>query len=354
MIELDPARISEFGRLLSVSARRRIDQKTLWTAFAAAFPGRPQGMEERRWLAGALEQLSTQGIVRLPARSGKRWDKMFGTPLPVSVDLAAGPAPPAARRWRSFPWHTSLAWVVELHHLRLDQEDFLLKVHEGLVNGWFREQAPLKYRSLQLTGSEKRLATLIRTPLFGEGRLSLDLLGSYHELLPLAWASVGDAPRAIVFENAGPFFVARSVLAKMDRPPYGVVAYGGGKGILGSLPHITTIGRPIDSIHYVGDLDKHGLEIASAARRIAETKGLPTVSAAPMVHQQMLVAAARLGMPNGWPASRLPGEKGGLGESAAFLPEDVRAAVTRIIRAGRRIPEEVLGPGELASVWFAV
>lgn len=277
---------------------------------------------------------------------------MFGMPLPVSVNLVAGPTHSAARGWRCFPWHTNLSWVSELRHLPSDQEKFLLKVHEGLVNEWFREVAPLKYRSLQLTGSEKRLAALLRTPLFGEGRLSLNLLGSYSELLPLAWASVGDGPRAIVFENAGPFFVARAVLTKMKRPPYGIVAYGGGKGILASLPHIATIGRSIESIHYVGDLDKPGLEIASAARRIADINGLPTFSAAPMVHQRMLDAAARLGMPNGWPASRVAGENGRLGESAAFLPEDVRAAATGIIRAGRRIPEEVLGPAELSSLWL--
>ena len=353
MIELDPARIAEFGRILSASPRRRIDQKTLWAAFASAFPGRPQGIEERRWLTGALEQLSNQGIVRLPAKSGKRWDKSLGAPLPMSVDLPAVSAPSPPRSWRSFPWHTSLSWVTELRHLPSDQEKFLLKIHEGLVNEWFREQAPLKYRSLQLTGSEKRLAMLLRTPLFGDGRLSLNLLGSYSELLPLAWASVGDTPRAIVFENAGPFFVARSVLSKMGKAPYGVVAYGGGKGLLASLPHIATIERSIEAIHYVGDLDKHGLEIANAARKIADANRLPPLSAAPLVHQRMLEAAARLGMPNGWPASRAPGESGKLGESIAFLPEDVRIAVTSIIGAGRRIPEEVLGPAELTSLWLS-
>ncbi len=349
MIELDPARITEFGRLLCASPRRRIDQKTLWSAFAAAFPGRPQGLEERRWLASAIEALSRQGLVRLPAPSGKRWDKTFGAPLPLSIDLAGSPTLVPARGWRGYPWHASLSWIAELRHLRTDQEKLLLKVHEGLVNGWFQEQAPLKYRSLQLTGSEKRLAALLRTPLFGKGRLSLSLLGSYPELLPLAWASVGNAPRAIIFENAGPFFVARAVLDKMKTPPYGVVAYGGGKGILASLPHIATIGRSIDEIHYVGDLDKHGLEIAVAAKRIASVAGLPEVTAAPAVHRRMLEAAARLGMPNGWPSSRAT--VAAASGAVSFLPEDVRNEVSVMIRGGRRIPEEVLGPTELASLW---
>lgn len=351
MIELDSERVAEFGRLLSASPRRRIDQRTLWSAFATAFPGRPQGTEERRWLAAALERLAGQGIVRLPASGGTRWDKSFGTPVPLSVDLPASSAPAPARGWRSFPWHPSLAWVSSLRHLPADQERFLLKVHEGLVNDWFREPAPLKYRSLQLTGSEKRLALLLRSPLFAEGRLSLKLLGSYSELLPLAWASVSDVPRAIVFENAGPFFVARAVLTKLKNPPYGVVAYGGGKSLLASLPHIATIGRQLEAIHYVGDLDSPGLEIAAAAQKIAQTSGLPPFSAAPMVHERMLHAAARLGMPNGWPAS---GPAAGLGKPAAllsFLPESLNATVAGILRASRRVPEEVLGPNELTSLW---
>lgn len=351
MIELAPTQIEEFGRLLSSSPRKRIDQKTLWTAFASAFPGRPQGIEERLWLAEALEQLSNRGLVRLPAKNGKRWDKTFGTPLPISVDLPAVPPPPSAHGWRNFPWHPRLSWIAELRHLPSDQEKFLLKVHEGLVNEWFKEQAPLKYRSLQLTGKEKRLSTLLRTPLFGAGRLSLNLLGSYPELLPLAWASIGSVPKAIIFENAGPFFVARAVLTKMVNPPYGLVAYGGGKGILASLPHIGTLDLSIESIHYVGDLDQHGLDIANAARRIAGASGLPSLSAAPMVHRQMLDAAARLGMPNGWPTPRASRLNGGLGESATFLPENLRETVTAIIQSGRRIPEEVLGPSELTSLW---
>ena len=35
----------------------------------------------------------------------------------------------------------------------------------------------MKYRSLQLTGNEKALASLAKTSLFGESRLSLAMLG---------------------------------------------------------------------------------------------------------------------------------------------------------------------------------
>lgn len=350
MIELDAARVAEFGRLLAASGRQRVDSRSLWGAFAAAFPSRPQGIEERRWLSAALEQLANQGIVRFPAKGGRRWDKTFGTPLPLSIDLPRNSPPPTERRWRSYPWDVRLAWVASLRALRSDQERFLLKVQEGLVNDWFRDQAPLKYRSLQLTGSEKRLAAYLRTPLFAEGRLSLQLLGAYAEVLPLAWAPVGSAPSVIIFENAGPFFVAHAVLSGMEHPPYGLVAYGGGKGILASLPHIATLGRAVEAIHYVGDLDLHGMAIATAARKIAERRGLPPVVPAPGIHKKMLEAAKTLGAPDGWAISKKR-DDARLRDALAFLPENVRTPILGIIRAGRRVPEEVLGPKELRSLW---
>ena len=46
-----------------------------------------------------------------------------------------------------------------------------------LVEGWFEASEPLKYRSLQLTGDEKRLQKLCKCRLFGPGRLTLDMLG---------------------------------------------------------------------------------------------------------------------------------------------------------------------------------
>jgi hypothetical protein len=35
----------------------------------------------------------------------------------------------------------------------------------------------------------------------------------------------------------------------------------------------------------------------------------------------------------------------------AWLPEDIRADILTIIRAGRRIPEEILGPIEMLHIW---
>jgi hypothetical protein len=145
-------------------------------------------------------------------------------------------------------------------------EEFLLRVHRGLVHGEFAVQAPLKYRSLQLTGREKRLGELAQTGLFGLGRLNLELLGCFSETPPMACETLSDAPTLIVFENADSFAVARNVLRSLASPPFGMVGFGGGNGIARSLPSLRVLGKQVQRIAYVGDLDGHGLRIAGRER----------------------------------------------------------------------------------------
>jgi hypothetical protein len=53
----------------------------------------------------------------------------------------------------------------------------------------------------------------------------------------------------VIFENVGPFAVARRVLSELKARPY---ACGGGRSVLAALGHIE---RRVESIHYVGELD---------------------------------------------------------------------------------------------------
>jgi len=155
----------------------------------------------------------------------------------------------------------------------------------------------------------------------------------------------------VIFENAGPFAVARRVLAEVNSRPYDLIAYGGGRGILASLAHIRTIERHVDSIHYVGDLDDVGLDIAWNARHVAARLHLPTLVPATEIHRQMLATARAFGHPDGWPTrTRLP--ELDRNRNLDAVDADVRADVERILRAGRRIPEEVLGPVEFRGAWI--
>jgi len=270
--------------------------------------------------------------------------------LPNSVDqLRAAPAP-QNRRWRSHPWHPLLHWVADLAVLSPEQQAFLFRVHEGLVHGAFDKPAPMKYRSLQLTGDEKRLAELVKTKLFEPGRLTLDMLGCLRDTCPLAWEAVADNGGVIVFENIGPFIVARQVLSSMPDPPYGIVVHGAGKAFLAGIGYLATIGRSIRSLRYVGDLDPEGLWIPASARGCAQRAGLPEILPAVELHQPMLASAAALGHPQGWPSDGRRPSPDDIG-IVDFVSADIRQQVLAIFKQGYRVPEETLGPSEMLYAW---
>ncbi|MDP2871692.1 MAG: hypothetical protein Q8P31_04055 [Bacillota bacterium] len=350
--------LTRFIAHLRLGRGTRVDGARLWQALAEVYPHRPAGPAERQLLSAVLHAAAEAGALRLPPAAGRRWDRSLNPPVPTSVDLIAakGLGKDSFDR-HTYPWHQALAWVPELPRLTERQLGFLRRVHEGLVNGWFREPAPLKYRSLQLTGDEKDLADLVSSSLFGPGRLTLETLNCRPEVLPLAWEPVGeDGGRAVVFENAGPFAVARRVLTELGlhERPYDLVVYGGGRSVLASLGHLLTIGRPIESLHYVGDLDEAGLEIAAAARGAARDLGLPELRPAEELHLAMLRAAAELRHAGGWPAGEGRTVAGGRAEEQATgLSPDVRPQVVSLLSKGMRIPEEVLGPGEMRRAWRA-
>jgi len=348
--ELDQRRLDEFERSILSSTAVRVAAQEMWRALAQVFPHRTAGPAERLLLLEVLRSIEARGSIRLPPERGGRWDRSMDPAVPASVDVVRDQTASSPFPWRTFPWHPHLHWVVQCRSLSAQQVAFLRRVHEGLVNGTFRESAPLKYRSLQLTGNEKMLASLTTTSLFGSSRLTLDLLACLPDALPLAWEAVGDGGRMVIFENAGPFAVARRVLGELTTKPYDLIAYGGGRSVLAALGHIKTIERRVESICYVGDFDYAGLDIAWGALRCSKNLGLPAIEPASELHRQMLSAAESFGYPQGWPAQ----ERFTAADRSRILDvlsPEVRDRVDAVLAAGRRIPEEVLGPDELRSAW---
>ncbi|MFO0579202.1 MAG: hypothetical protein U1A78_34815 [Polyangia bacterium] len=352
----DPQRTDVLAALLRAQRKSRIAGELLWRLFAEAFPTRPHGPSERQLLCEVLEVLAERGVVRLPSmRSRRLWDDTARPGVPRQLRVLRPATPAVDRAWRQFPWHRRLSWVADLPVLSDEHASFLRKVHEGLVADRFTQVAPLKYRSLELTGHEKRLARLAASQLFGLGRLTLDLLGCADDPLPLVWEAVGPRPTLILFENSSSFSVARSVLAQLPDPPYGLVAYGAGTRIERSLPYLRTLSRQVLQIDYVGDLDRDGLRIALATQRAAAKAGLPIPRPAAGLHRLMLEACRAFGHPRGWPhrKKRITSAQGDA-DLLAFLPADVREDVAPILAADRRIPEEVLGPQQLSVLWHKV
>lgn len=346
----DPQRLQTFIEALARRKSGWIPLDELWILFADAFPHRPHSAEYQYWFVAALRTAAEQAVIRLPSSTGTCWDHTLRPPVPRFVTRVAVPKPPRNKWWQHFPWHEHLLWVTKIVHLSSEQEQFLRRVHEGLVKGMFHERAPIKYRSLQLTGHEKRLEQLMQTRLFSEGRLTLDLLGCVPDIPPLALEQLNNKPTAIVFENVGAFRVAKAVLPTLQDQPYGIVAFGSGLGFQRSVLHFTLVTPRIERIEYLGDLDWTGVSIPYIADQIARREGLPAILPATGMHEAMLKAAQGFDHLDGFPNDVDDAHK--VDDAVVtWLPEGIRADVLRILHMGRRVPEEVLGPEEMRAVW---
>jgi hypothetical protein len=352
-LPLEP--LQAFLRLLASAHGKRLQSSMLWEYFRQAFPYRPGGMENRKWLLMALQEAADQGIIRLPSLQGNCWDRTLEPPLPTTVWKIQQNETRHDESWREYPWLPPLAWVSQLPMLSQEHEAFLKRVQYALREGMLQRQAPMKYRSLQLTGDEKRLGDLQHTVLFRPGRLSLELLGCVPDIPPLALAEIGEAPVALVFENAAAFRTASQVLQQYRYPPYGLLGFGAGRGFERSVLHFQFVKRSLERIEYVGDLDRPGLYIARGAARLAQMEDLPPVIPARGLHRAMIVSIRQFGYPEGLEYQDKerrsdPDDE----ELVSWLPEDVRRECLDMIQAGKRIPEEALGPDELQSVWQEV
>jgi len=352
--KLPPGPLQTFLHRLAHASGKRLESAVLWQYFAEAFPYRPGGVENRKWLQRALQEAADQGIIRLPSAQGRCWDRALEPPLPTVV----WKTPPNEGRddesWRDYPWLPQLCWITDMPMLSQEQVIFLKRVQAALREGVLQRAAPLTYRSLQLTSNEKRLGELLHSALFRPGRLSLALLGCIPDIPPLVIEEIGVSPVALIFENAAAFRTAAMVLKQYAHPLYGWLGFGSGASFERSVLHFTLVEHQIERIEYVGDLDRHGLRIARRAAELAQSEHLPSVVPAWGLHRAMLQSVQQFGYPEGLEYQPKERRSDASDEAlAAWLPEDVRVDVLKIIQAGRRVPEEVLGPDELQHVWQA-
>jgi len=351
--KLPPESMQTFLHRLAHTSGKQLRIAVLWKYFAEAFPYRPGGLENRKWLQRALQEAAAQGIIRLPSVRGHCWDHTLEPSLPTVVwKTSLDEGRDDDESWRGYPWLPQLCWITDMPMLSQEQVIFLKRVQAALREGVLQRPAPLTYRSLQLTGNEKRLSELQHSALFRSGRLSLALLGCIPDIPPLVLEEIGASPIALIFENAAAFRTASTVLKQCSSSPYGWLGFGSGASFERSILHFTLIEHRIEHIEYVGDLDRPGLRIACGATELARNEHLPSVTPARGLHRAMLQSVQRFGYPNGLEyQSKERRTVSTDKELVKWLPEDVRAEVLAIIQAGKRVPEEVLGPDELLQIW---
>lgn len=264
--------------------------------------------------------------VLVPVDAERRLARLFGDPLEPDapgVSLAG------------VAWEPELAFVRE-ERIGVAPED-LLALNAFLAEGGRnRPEVPIKERSVQIFGDEKRLDALVATALFRPGRLSLATLRSRLVPEPLGWHR-GSCPTGpvLVLENAATWDSYR----RWDErsPRFAAVIYGRGLSFVDAVGGVSEIFREVGGvrpIEYFGDLDPAGLEIPWRASRRAEAGGLPVVRPHGWSYRRLLeLGAGREGPWDGEPVRE---------EALHWLGESAALARDLFVRR-RRIAQEHLG-----------
>lgn len=338
---------------------KRIPLMMLRTIFAEVFAHRPGIPQRRDWLLKSLQFAEQKGIITFPKKS---WEQTGKPPLPKYVNRVLE-IPVKNTWWKDVYWLSPLEWVLDLSYLSEKDGEFLKKVQQGLREGWFEQSAPLNRRSIELTGEEKRLKDLLKSSLFAEGRLNSQILNITSNVIPLAHEFVGRKPIVLVFENKEPYNVARSVLENLPDAPYGILVWGDGGRFIDSVRDLLRIqnsklyqeffDKPLEQIHYVGDLDWAGLKIAYDASLKAQKHGLPPLIPAKGIHHLMLdsLQDPRIPYPNGFPDDKI--KKARITDSSLveWLPSELQKEILRILNLNNRIAEEMLTEESLSNLW---
>lgn len=339
--ETEPQQLSEsaarLSAILNSTTQRRIGQTTVFEAFDQACPGTAGTTQGRPFLSALLDELADHHLVNLP-RGRDGWD-YAQPPLPRWLRL---PAPPKAET-TSAPVTAPALWRRELSWARAEKLTATQIEVLKTINRWLRDTdgdhdrrtvVPMRERSLEIFGDEKRLDALIATTLFAPRRLTLATLCAERIPPPLAYERLGDGGIILVIENSDTFETVSTLLAG-DCGRVGYVAFGGGHAFEASVARIARLDG-ITDIAYYGDLDDDGLRIPQRANAAATASGLPPIRPAHGLYQLLLQQDVRGPAPR--PVEPLDAER-----RVSWLSTTVRRSIADILTAGTRLAQEATG-----------
>ena len=266
--------------------------------------------------------------VLVPLAAEQRLAGLFGDPWVV------------AEKW---PDLTTVKWAPEMSFLAkmrvgIPRED-LDRLNDFFVRGGSaKPMVPIKERSLEIFGDEKRLDSLLVTTPFRLGRLRLETIRCELVGEPLGWrrgpASAADKP-LLVIENAATWHSYCRWNAKCSL--FSAVVYGKGFQSAACIHYLADIFAELGGkrpVVYFGDIDPPGLQIPQLAAACARAHGLPAVEPHLWSYRQLL--ALGRGKETDWDGEPADDSCAGwLGE----LAEPVRV----LFNAGKRLAQEHIG-----------
>ena len=201
---------------------------------------------------------------------------------------------------------------------------------------------PLRERSLELFGDEKRLDGLLGTRLFTSGALTLDLLRCHQVPVPFAAQWVPGRPEdaggvtLLVAENHHTYasLLEATRAHAATGGPGRHVGYGVGGQFSAVVTSVTLLRPTPTRIRYFGDLDLRGLEIPARAAAAAVAAGLPPVLPAAALYEALIG--------HGRPAKTAPVADSAAATAAAWLGP-LAATASALLCSGRRMAQEAVG-----------
>jgi Wadjet anti plasmid transformation system JetA-like protein len=315
--------------------RVRVEQELLWRALQAVHPEVSVTTEARAKLRDLIDQLALDGFCETP-KGREGWDQSSLPLVPKWIRLP-NPRPPAnADDLRRIPWAPELRFLVSMRtDLPLDD---LLKLQRFFADGGRqRPVVPVKERSLQIFGDEKRLDSLRKTTLFPPGRLTLEALRCEAVGEPLAW-KCGPNPGGpvIIVENAATWHSYSRW--NIEQAVFSAVVYGKGLQAAESICFLCDVFDQLGGprrVLYFGDLDPPGLRIPQLASAYALAHDLPAVEPDLWSYRQLLALAR--GKETVWEGSDP------LNESDFAWLGELAEPIKVLLESGKRLAQEHLG-----------
>jgi len=310
--------------------------------FTSVRPRTSEHTDRRRELHSDLQVLADAGRVRLP-RQERSWDHTAAPPLPkfVTVSPTAIPKPTATRvRGAAVGWRPEMHWAARERDWSPRRAADLIAINRFLSGAAERPVVPLRERSVQLFGDEKRLGALLAdSRVFGPDRLTLDMLRTHRTSPPfISRSRTADRDDALIVENWDTF-----VTLAEHGPPVGTVLYGAGAHVTAALPSLGA--KPPAALWYFGDLDTAGLAMAARANSTACDLDLPPVRPAKRLYRLLL----EHGVPQ--PTGTRHRSTEAFDAGARWLDdEELEAGARTLLEGDHRLAQEQVGVELLASL----
>ena len=285
-----------------------------------------------------LRDLEAQGLVQFP-KTTAMWSR--GAPSCPEWCLYVPQESAKIVFQYAGPWHARMGFNTLY---KGDTLELLAQINAFLLTqDRFDYLVPLKERSLQICGDEKRLDGFrlgSNTHLF-KGMLALEHIGAFHAEAPLTYeiCESSTSTQGLIVENQDSYYSFRQWNKKTSQ--YRAIVYGSGNAFSSSYRNLLELQRDhgVTLFEYLGDVDVAGFQIPErVASSLAPGQLLPALQ----WYRWLLQHGTRR------PLKVISGEPRALGP---WL-EDValRGDVEALWASGYWIPQESLGLDSLRSM----